>query len=146
MGIQTSVWSSSINKIILSLSFATSFKTPFKRSSKSPRNLAPATRAPKSSASTYRSMHWEFWWKKKRITFLFLMLSGTSPWTMRRARPSTIAVLPTPGSPTIKMRGSVAHASTDEYRIVLRTSRQDLDCPANLLMSTNDRIYFACIK
>ena len=30
---------------------------------------------------------------------LCLRLSGTSPSTMRRARPSTIAVLPTPGSP-----------------------------------------------
>ena len=29
----------------------------------------------------------------------FLRLCGTSPWTMRRARPSAIAVLPTPGSP-----------------------------------------------
>ena len=30
---------------------------------------------------------------------LFFRLSGTSPSTMRRARPSTMAVLPTPGSP-----------------------------------------------
>ena len=32
-------------------------------------------------------------------TRLFLSVSGTSPLTMRCARPSTIAVLPTPGSP-----------------------------------------------
>ena len=32
-------------------------------------------------------------------TFLSLRLSGTSPCTMRCASPSTIAVLPTPGSP-----------------------------------------------
>ena len=30
---------------------------------------------------------------------LFFSDSGTSPLTMRRARPSTMAVLPTPGSP-----------------------------------------------
>ena len=30
---------------------------------------------------------------------LFFSPSGTSPSTMRRARPSTMAVLPTPGSP-----------------------------------------------
>ena len=30
----------------------------------------------------------------------FFRTSGTSPWTMRSARPSAIAVLPTPGSPT----------------------------------------------
>ena len=32
-------------------------------------------------------------------SFLSLRLSGTSPLTMRWASPSTIAVLPTPGSP-----------------------------------------------
>ena len=32
-------------------------------------------------------------------TFLSFMESGTSPETMRRASPSTMAVLPTPGSP-----------------------------------------------
>src|SRR5215472_11551682 len=33
-------------------------------------------------------------------TVAFLSTSGTSPCTMRRARPSAIAVLPTPASPT----------------------------------------------
>ena len=33
------------------------------------------------------------------ITILSFIESGTSPETMRRASPSTIAVLPTPGSP-----------------------------------------------
>ena len=33
------------------------------------------------------------------IVFLFLIPSGTSPFTIRNASPSTIAVLPTPGSP-----------------------------------------------
>ncbi len=46
------------------------------------------------------------------ISFLFFRLSGTSPLTMRSARPSTIAVLPTPGSPI-------------KHRIVLRAARRE---------------------
>ena len=61
----------------------TSFSTAFSRSSNSPRYLEPATSAPTSSAITRRSRS----------------DSGTSPSTIRWARPSTIAVLPTPGSP-----------------------------------------------
>ncbi|KAF1794151.1 hypothetical protein GQ600_5600 [Phytophthora cactorum] len=73
---------SSINRIILpSLSF-TSFSTAFRRSSNSPRYFAPAIRAPIS-----------------RLISLQLSESGTSPTTIRRASPSTTAVLPTPGSP-----------------------------------------------
>ena len=60
-----------------------SFSTAFSRSSNSPRYFEPASRAPMSSAITRRSRR----------------LSGTSPATIRCARPSTIAVLPTPGSP-----------------------------------------------
>ena len=60
-----------------------SFNTAFKRSSKSPRYLAPASKAAISSDST----------------FLPLSESGTSPLTIRCAKPSTMAVLPTPGSP-----------------------------------------------
>jgi hypothetical protein len=60
-----------------------SFSTAFSRSSNSPRNFAPAIMLARSSATT-------------RLSF---RLSGTSPETTRRARPSTIAVLPTPGSP-----------------------------------------------
>ena len=79
----TKVCNSSINKIICPSLFCTSLITAFKRSSNSPRNFAPATKEPKSKA-------------KSR---LFFKLSGTSEATMRRASPSTIAVLPTPGSP-----------------------------------------------
>ena len=57
--------------------------TALSRSSNSPRYFAPARSAPTSSAHT-------------RLPF---SPSGTSPATMRWARPSTIAVLPTPGSP-----------------------------------------------
>ena len=60
-----------------------SLRTAFRRSSNSPRYLAPATIAPRSSATTLRSRS----------------DSGTSPSTMRSASPSTMAVLPTPGSP-----------------------------------------------
>ncbi len=60
-----------------------SCSTALSRSSNSPRNLAPATIAERSSD----------------MSRLPLRLSGTSPATMRWARPSTMAVLPTPGSP-----------------------------------------------
>src|SRR4051794_1091694 len=60
-----------------------SFSTAFSRSSNSPRYFDPARSAPMSSAQTR----------------LPLRPSGTSPATMRCASPSTMAVLPTPGSP-----------------------------------------------
>ena len=60
-----------------------SLRTAFSRSSNSPRYFEPATIAPMSSA----------------MSRLLRRLSGTSPSTIRRASPSTIAVLPTPGSP-----------------------------------------------
>ena len=79
----TMVCSSSMN-VMTSPSLSTiSFRTAFRRSSNSPRYLEPAIIEPRSSA----------------ITRLFLSDSGTSPATMRCASPSTIAVLPTPGSP-----------------------------------------------
>ena len=79
----TMVWSSSINRIILPSLFLTSFKTAFSLSSNSPLYFAPETKAPISS---------------EKIV-LFFRLVGTSPFTIRWARPSTIAVLPTPASP-----------------------------------------------
>ena len=79
----TIVCSSSINsKIRPSLDF-TSARTALRRSSNSPRYLAPAISEPISRAKMV----------------LFLSPAETSPRTMRCARPSTIAVLPTPGSP-----------------------------------------------
>jgi len=57
--------------------------TAFRRSSNSPRYFAPATMAPRSSATTSLSRS----------------VDGTSPSTIRCARPSTMAVLPVPGSP-----------------------------------------------
>ncbi len=79
----TSVCISSMNRMMLPAAAVTSTSTALSRSSNSPRYLAPAISAPMSSDNTFLS------WR----------LSGTSPLTMRWARPSTIAVLPTPGSP-----------------------------------------------
>ena len=79
----TIVWSSSMKVTTWPSESVISFSTAFSRSSNSPRYLAPATIEPRSSATTR----------------LFFRLSGTSPSTMRLARPSTMAVLPTPGSP-----------------------------------------------
>ena len=79
----TIVCSSSMKRMMRPSSSATSFNTDLSRSSNSPRNLAPASRPAMSSTSTR----------------LFFSVSGTSPATMRCARPSTMAVLPTPGSP-----------------------------------------------
>ncbi len=79
----TMVWSSSIKRMISPSDFLTSFRTAFRRSSNSPRNLAPAISEPMS----------------RENNVLSLRLSGTSPLMMRWARPSAMAVLPTPGSP-----------------------------------------------
>ena len=72
-----------MNRMIRPSAPVTSLSTALSRSSNSPRNLVPATSAPRSSAISRR----------------FCRLSGTSPETIRWASPSTIAVLPTPGSP-----------------------------------------------
>ena len=75
---------SSSTKVMTSPSLSViSFSTAFRRSSNSPRYFAPASIEPMSSA----------------IRRLFFSPSGTSPSAMRRASPSTMAVLPTPGSP-----------------------------------------------
>ena len=79
----TTVWSSSMKRMILPSALTTSLRTAFSRSSNSPRYLAPAIRAPMSRATSLR----------------FFSPSGTSPRTIRRASPSAMAVLPTPGSP-----------------------------------------------
>ncbi len=79
----TMVWSSSMKVMTSPSASVISFSTAFSRSSNSPRYLAPATIEPMSRPMT-------------RLPF---SPSGTSPSTMRWARPSTMAVLPTPGSP-----------------------------------------------
>ena len=79
----TRVWISSMNSTTSPELSTTSLMTLFRRSSNSPWYLAPAINAPMSSEKTV----------------LFFRFSGTSPLTTRWARPSTMAVLPTPGSP-----------------------------------------------
>ncbi len=79
----TMVCSSSMKVMTSPSASVISFSTAFSRSSNSPRYLAPATIEPMS----------------RPMTRLPLRPSGTSPSTMRWARPSTMAVLPTPGSP-----------------------------------------------
>ena len=79
----TKVCSSSIKRMTSPSAFSTSLRTALRRSSNSPRYFAPAMSAPISRATSLR----------------FLSVSETSPATMRWARPSTMAVLPTPGSP-----------------------------------------------
>mmetsp|Transcript_9390 Transcript_9390/g.34442 ORF Transcript_9390/g.34442 Transcript_9390/m.34442 type:complete len:374 (+) Transcript_9390:1564-2685(+) len=74
---------SSMNNRMFS-SFVTSSITFWTRSSKSPRYLVSATSRPSC----------------RHITRFPTRRFGTCPSTMRCARPSTIAVLPTPGSPT----------------------------------------------
>ncbi len=76
------VCNSSMNKITLPSRWISSI-TFFKRSSNSPRYFVPATNDPISSI----------------IKRFFAMSAGTSPATIFWAKPSAIAVLPTPGSP-----------------------------------------------
>src|SRR5258708_34577420 len=79
----TIVCSSSMKTMTWPAACLISSRTAFKRSSNSPRYLEPATIPLRSSAMT--RLPWSD--------------SGTSPPAIRWARPSTIAVLPTPGSP-----------------------------------------------
>ena len=99
----TMVCSSSIKRMISPSEFLISSKTAFRRSSNSPRYFAPATSAPISRANN----------------FLSFSPSGTSPRTIRCARPSTAAVLPTPGSP---ISTGLFLVLRDRIRITLRIS------------------------
>mmetsp|Transcript_27363 Transcript_27363/g.77219 ORF Transcript_27363/g.77219 Transcript_27363/m.77219 type:complete len:275 (+) Transcript_27363:872-1696(+) len=78
-----SMCSSSMKRMMRG-SAATSSSSPLRRSSNSPRYFVSATNRPSCSDTTR----------------LPCRLAGTSPATMRCARPSTTAVLPTPGSPS----------------------------------------------
>ena len=92
----TSMCNSSIKTMMRPAAAWISASTAFSRSSNSPRNLAPARISVRSSASTRRSFS----------------PSGTSPAARRCARPSTTAVLPTPGSPISTGLFLVRRAST----------------------------------
>ncbi len=105
----TSVCISSMNSTTSPAASVTSAKTAFNRSSNSPRYLAPAIKAPISSA----------------INLLLRRDSGTSPLIMRKAKPSAIAVLPTPGSP---------------IKTGLFFVRRDKTCMARLISSSRPMI------
>ena len=87
-----------------------------RRSSNSPRYFEPAIRAPMSSATTRRSRS----------------DSGMSPETIRWARPSAMAVLPTPGSPI----------STGLFFV---RRREDLDDAADLVVAPDHRVELALL-
>ena len=99
----TMLCSSSINRMILPSLRFTSPNTALSRSSNSPRNLAPAIRAPMSREKIRRSFN----------------PAGTSPRTIRWASPSAMAVLPTPGSP---ISTGLFLLFRDRMRITFRTS------------------------
>mmetsp|Transcript_27147 Transcript_27147/g.52912 ORF Transcript_27147/g.52912 Transcript_27147/m.52912 type:complete len:329 (-) Transcript_27147:239-1225(-) len=99
----TTVWISSMNMMIWPSESVTSLMTALSLSSNSPLYLAPATSAPISS-------------EKSRLPS---RLEGTSPDAMRWARPSAIAVLPTPGSP---IRTGLFLVRRDRIWIVRRIS------------------------
>ena len=80
----TRVCISSIKSTISPSLSVTSLITALRRSSNSPLNFAPAISAPISRANIC----------------LFCKFSGMSPSTILCARPSAMAVLPVPGSPT----------------------------------------------
>ena len=103
-----------------------SLSTAFSRSSNSPRNLAPARISVRSSAKTRRSFS----------------PSGTSPAASRCARPSTTAVLPTPGSPISTGLFFVRRASTWIVRRISSSrpmTGSSLPCRAS---SVRSRAYF----
>ena len=107
----TTVCSSSMKVMIWPPASLISSSTALSRSSNSPRYFAPASIAARSSESSRRP----------------LSESGTSPSTMRWARPSTTAVLPTPGSPM----------STGLFLV---RRREHLDHPADLGVAADDRV------
>mmetsp|Transcript_51035 Transcript_51035/g.124337 ORF Transcript_51035/g.124337 Transcript_51035/m.124337 type:complete len:477 (-) Transcript_51035:666-2096(-) len=79
----STMWISSMKRMRFPSDSDTSSSTILRRSSNSPWSLAPAMRAPMSRLMMRQPCSTE----------------GTSPATMRAASPSTMAVLPTPGSP-----------------------------------------------
>eukprot|EP01033_Poteriospumella_lacustris_P001335 gene1334-gene1596 len=100
---------------------STSFKTDFRRSSNSPWYLAPAIKAPIS--------------RENRRQFKD---SGTSPLIIRCARPSTIAVLPTPGSPIktgLFLRRRARTLMTRRISSSLPMTGSNFPCSANAVKS-----------
>ena len=110
----TTVCSSSMNRMISPSASCTSLSTALRRSSNSPRNFAPATSAPMSSAISRR----------------FLSPSGTSPRNdaLRQA---------------LDDRGLADARLADQHRVVLGAARQHLDDAANLVVAPDHRVELA---
>ena len=123
----TNVCNSSMNNIISPLESLTALSIALNLSSNCPRNIAPAINAPKSNDNS----------------FLFCKFSGISRDMMRSAKPSTIAVLPTPGFP---IRTGLFLVRRDSTCIVRRISSSrpitgsNLPSAANLVKSV---VYFS---
>ncbi|SCV61788.1 hypothetical protein ANAPH1_00078 [Anaplasma phagocytophilum] len=98
----TSMCNSSINSMILPLDRIIFDSTALRRSSNSPRYLVPATNAAKSSDNTLAPCS----------------PMGTFPETIDCTNPSTIALLPTPGSPIRAGLFFVLRESTCMRRLV----------------------------
>ena len=113
-----------MNKMISPLLSPTSLITDFNLSSNSPLYFAPAIKRPISRA---------------KITF-DLRFSGTSPEIILFANPSTIAVLPVPGSPT---RMGLFFVLLDKICSVLRISSSRPITGSNLLLRANSFKFFA---
>ena len=99
----TIVWISSMKSMIFPSDSLIFLRTALSLSSNCPRYMAPAISAVMSREKTVRSFS----------------PSGTSPLFIRCARPSTIAVLPTPGSP---MRTGLFFVFRDSMRMTSRIS------------------------
>ena len=99
----TMLWISSMKSRISPSDFFTSSKTAFNLSSNSPLYLAPAIKAPISRAKI----------------FFFFKESGTSSLAILWAKPSTAAVLPTPGSP---IKQGLFFCFLERIRMMLRIS------------------------
>ena len=99
----TIVWISSMKRMMRPFADLISCRTALRRSSNCPRYCAPAMSAVMSSEKIVRP----------------LSPSGTSPRTMRCASPSTMAVLPTPGSPT---RTGLFFVLRERMRVTARIS------------------------
>ena len=104
-----------------------SLSTAFRRSSNSPRNFEPATMLARSSA-------------RRRLSFSD---SGTSPLAMRCAMPSTMAVLPTPGSPISTGLFLVRRESTCITRRISSSRPMTGSILPRRASSVRSRVYFS---
>ncbi len=113
----TTVCSSSMNRMIWPSESVTSLSTAFSRSSNSPRYLAPATSAPRSSA----------------IDALVLQALGHVA-----AHDALCQALDDGGLADARL--------ADQHRIVLGAAGEHLDDPADLLVAADDRVELALAR